>query len=271
MEKKEIFELLKTFGLSDYESLAYASLVFIGPSKASEISKKANIPQSKIYDVLNKLIEKEMVDFIGGRPKEFKALPPEIALRNLLEEKKKEIEKLNEKIKILSKFLRPLPKEEVLEGVWTTKGKGLRNFINRVCEMFDKAKEYAYVITRDFTWASSLARAVEDCNKRGVIIRTITMKEIDSSNYWRAKWYYSHGVQIKIFKTRVHPRIIVVDGKEVLIRLDHNPTKRKRFRFTSIYSTDPSLAKVFDVYVKMLWKRAEPVNFKSLKLKLPEG
>ena len=38
--------------------------------------------------------------------------------------------------------------------------------------------------------------------------------------------------------------------------------------FISIYSTDPSLAKIFDFYMKSLWERAEPVNFEKIALAL---
>jgi hypothetical protein len=131
--------------------------------------------------------------------------------------------------------------------------------MNRVSEMFDRSKEYVYVISRDFNWSSNLARAVKASIKRGVKVRTIAMKEIDEKSYERAKWYASYGVEIRLFKTKVHPRIIVVDGKEVLIRLDHEPTRKERFPFTSLWSQDASLVNVFDAYVKNLWKSAKPI------------
>lgn len=89
------------------------------------------------------------------------------------------------------------------------------------------------------------------------------MGKIDDANYYRAKWYDAHGIQLKIFKTEVHPRIVVVDGKEVLIRLDHDPLK-KRFTFHSLWSEDPGLVKVMDEYMKNLWRMAETVNFSKI-------
>jgi len=266
MEKEEILKMLHKFGLTEYEAAAYSTLVFLGSAKAGKISKGSNIPQSKIYGVLDQLMEKQLVEFLGGRPKEFKAIPPKVALGNLIENKEKEIKGLYEKAEMLSKFLRPLPPKEVFEGVWTTKGKGLKDFINRLSDMYDRTKNYAYCLTRDFTWSSRLAKSVKGCQKRGVEIRTITMGEINEKNYTMAKWFYSHDVKIKLFKTKVHPRIITTDGKEVLIRLDRNPVKRERFPFISIYSADISLARVFDDYMKNLWKIAEPVNFEKLAI-----
>lgn len=265
MKRKEILETLMEFGLTEYESMAYATLSSIGPAKAARISKESGIPQSKIYEVLEKLMEKQLVEFLGGKPKEFRAVPAKVGLVNLLEREEGRIRRLYPKVEDVSKYLKPfVMKEEILEGVWTTKGKGLKDFVNRLCDMFERTKSYAYVISRDFTWSSNLAKIVKSCVKRGVTIRTIAIRGVDEKNYYRAKWYYSNGVKIKILKTSVHPRVIVTDGKEALIRLDRKPTKKTRFPFVSIYSTDRSLVKVFDTYMKNLWQIAEPVNFTQL-------
>ena len=267
MERKEIIEILKNFNLTRYEAYAYTALLTLGPSKASDISKEAEVPQSKIYSVLEKLTDKHLVEFAGGTPKRFRAVSPNIGLRTLLEERELALKELKSKINFLAKSLKSL-KREVIEGVWTTKGKGLTDFVNRLSDMYDRGKKYAYVVTRDFTWSPRVAKSVKAAIKRGVKIGGISIKGIDKTNYHRAKWFNDRGVTIKVFKTDVHPRIIDVDGREVLIRLDYNPTATRNFKFTSLYSADPSLVKVFDVYMKNLWKIAKPVDFDKLARKL---
>jgi len=259
----EAKDLLKKFGLSEYEALAYSTLLSLGSAKASIIGKDSGIPQSKVYEVLEQLANKQLVEFVGGRPKEFRAIPPQVALTNLLEERKSELKELEESIKLLQS-IRPI-RENVIEGIWTAKGKGLKEFVNRVCEMFDRVEKYAYVISRDFTFSPKLGEAVKNAVKRGATVRIIAMRGIDEKNYYQAKWYHSHKVQIRIFVTNVHPRIMVADGKEVLIRLDHNPIRQEKFPFTSLYSTDPALVKVFDSYMKSIWKSAKEVNLDDFK------
>jgi sugar-specific transcriptional regulator TrmB len=262
--RMEAKDLLKKFGLGEYEALAYSTLLSLGSGKASVIGKDSGIPQSKVYEVLEQLANKQLVEFVGGRPKEFRAIPPQVALTNLLEERKRELKELEESIKLLQS-IKPV-KQNVIEGIWTAKGRGLKEFVNRVCEMFSRVEKYAYVISRDFTYSPKLGEAVKECVRRGADVRIIAMKGIDEKNYYQAKWYYSNKVQIRIFVTNVHPRIMVADDKEVLIRLDHNPTKQERFPFTSLYSTDPALVKVFDSYVKSIWKSAKEVNLEKFKL-----
>lgn len=260
-------EALKEFGLSDYEAKAYSALIFLGSANASEICKESKVPQSKIYEVIDKLVEKRLVEVYGVKPKEFKAVAPEVMLRNLMEEKEKKVKELKGKIESLIKFIKiPRPSTEVLEGVWTSKGKGWKDFIDRLCDMFDRSQKYAYVVSRDFSWSSKLAESVKSCKKRGVEIRTIFIGEINETNYSRAKWFHDHGVNIKMFRTKVHPRMIDADGKEVLIRLDTSPTERERFAFTSIWSKDASLAKVIDTYLKGIWKKTKDVDFGKKKI-----
>lgn len=261
MEKKNIFSSLKLFGLTEYESKAYTTLVLKGSSKAGILARESKIPQSKIYEVLENLMSKHLVEMFSGRPKEFKAIPPKSAMESLMDEKEKEFSHLKAQASKISSILKPQDDQEILGGVWTHKGEKWNQFFNRLSEMLENADKYAYAITRDFSWTSKLNDAVAKVVKDKVDFRIMGMGQINDSNRARAKWYLDHGIPVKIFETSIHPRILVVDGKEVLIRLDHNPLK-KEFSFHSIWSQDPSLVKVMDEYMKNLWKMSKPVKIK---------
>jgi len=261
MEMDEILQILKKFGLSFYEASVYATLIKLGPSKAGEICRHASVPQSKIYEVLDNLINKHFVEFVNGRPKQFKAIPPSITLKSKIEEEKKKLDELQSMINVVEQVRR---EENVIEGIWASKSEGLKDFVARLCYMYDKSKKYVYLITRDFTWTPSLVDSVKRCLKRGVKIRAITMTEINEDNYHRAMFFSRCGVEIRLYKVGNHPRIIVVDGTDVLLRLDENPNKPRNFRFTSLYSTEPTLVAIFDNYLKNLYKNSKPIDFNLL-------
>lgn len=264
MEKREILEILGKFGMNEYESKVYSTMVLLGPTKAGNISKESKVPQSKIYEVLDQLIEKQLVEFLGGRPKEFRAIPPQFALRTLIQNKEGNISELKSLITELNRFLKPNSTyEEISEGIWVSKGRGFIEFFDKVSQMLGNAKKYAYALTRDFSYSPQLRDAVKNCKKRRVDLKIIGMGTINEANYYRAKWYDAHGIQLKILPLQVYPRILVVDGKEVLIRLDHDPLK-KRFSFHSLWSEDPGLVKVMDEHMKNLWKMASPIDFRKI-------
>ena len=64
----ENIHVLKGLGLTLYEAQAYITLTSLISTTAVEISKKSNIPRSKIYDVLKKLEEKKFIEIEDGRP-----------------------------------------------------------------------------------------------------------------------------------------------------------------------------------------------------------
>jgi sugar-specific transcriptional regulator TrmB len=263
MEKEEILKVLVDCGLSEYESKVYASLVLLGPSKAGTISKKSNVPQSKIYEILGQLTEKRMVEVFDGRPKEFKATDPNIVLKEILQQRMMKIDSLSSRVEEVSNFLRPKEKESTINGIWVVKGDKYREFFNRTAGMLSRSEKYVYAITRDFSRSSTLSKEVKKCVGRGVKINVVGMEDIGEKNYYKAKWYYDHGIRLRIFDTKIHPRIVVVDGKEILIRLDYNPNKRERFRFNSMWSEDPSLVTVMDNYMKSIWRNSKPVRIRD--------
>jgi HTH-type transcriptional regulator, sugar sensing transcriptional regulator len=73
---------LKEFGLTEYETKAYISLVESGSLAASELSRIASIPYSKIYEIIGNLERKGWVESEQGRPSKYYAKPPSTALES---------------------------------------------------------------------------------------------------------------------------------------------------------------------------------------------
>ena len=67
--KTNIHELLKQLGLTEYESKTLNTLFQLKEEKAPEISRDAQVPKTRVYDVLDGLVKKGLVIEIQGRPK----------------------------------------------------------------------------------------------------------------------------------------------------------------------------------------------------------
>jgi sugar-specific transcriptional regulator TrmB len=78
MVVNDLIQHIKTLGFSEYEAKAYLCLLKIQPATAYEIAQGSGIPSSKIYEVIAKLVEKQvfMADGDEGK-KRFLALMPE--------------------------------------------------------------------------------------------------------------------------------------------------------------------------------------------------
>ena len=260
MKSEDILKFLQSVGLTEYEAKVYSTLSANGQMKAGEVSKDSGVPQSKVYWVLDDLIEKQMVEVAEGKPKEFRAVKSDVAVRRLIEDKEKKINSMKLDLREFSTHMKPMKKNETSTGIWTSKGRNWIEFFNKSSEMVAKSRKYVHGVTRDYSRSARLAEVIDSASKRGVKMKVIGMQKIDESNWFKAKWYLDHGVEMRIIDTNIHPRIVVMDGKEVLLRLDHEHKKKEGFPFSSVWSEDPSLVKVFDTYVKNVWENAAPVD-----------
>lgn len=81
---KELNSFLKSANLSSYETSAYFTLLKSDTLTARDISKKSNVPIGRIYEILQELKLKGMIEVQNSRPKYYKSLPFNLALQNLI-------------------------------------------------------------------------------------------------------------------------------------------------------------------------------------------
>jgi sugar-specific transcriptional regulator TrmB len=81
VENESLVDILRKFGLTEYEAKVYLALVSLGPSSGKEISQATGIVYSKIYNILNSLIQKGWISYRDDeRPKIYVPNPPDIVL-----------------------------------------------------------------------------------------------------------------------------------------------------------------------------------------------
>jgi HTH-type transcriptional regulator, sugar sensing transcriptional regulator len=74
-----LIDRLREIGLGDYEARLYLALVKRHPATGYELARSAGVPSSKVYEVLGRLQEKDLV-FVtdgGGRGKRYVPVDPE--------------------------------------------------------------------------------------------------------------------------------------------------------------------------------------------------
>lgn len=126
-------EVLKKYGLSEYESKAYATLVQLGSASVREICKFAGIPQPRAYDTLAKLESRGLVETQEGRPMIYRAVPPKDAFERLEKGLKAQT------AMAVEEFASRYGYERSNAEMWTIKGQ--TNIINKIEEMLEVVKE----------------------------------------------------------------------------------------------------------------------------------
>lgn len=117
-----IEKTLEQIGLTRGETQVYTALLELGLTSTGAITKRANIASSKVYEVLQRLLNKGLVNFvIKNGVKHYDATPPE-RLIDFLEEKKEDLTKAQDDIKKIIpeiKLRRKTAKEENHVSVYT--------------------------------------------------------------------------------------------------------------------------------------------------------
>lgn len=163
-------ELLRACGLTQNESLVYLSLLKIGKATSSKIVKEAKISGGKIYETLEKLIQKGLVkSIIENGVKNFIANEPEMLIQ-YIKDKEKELHKKEAELERILPKLRNLKEHDhKLENVSLIKGlKGVKPLVYKALKGGKKIK----------------------------IMGVTSKKEIKYNNFWR-QW---HSERVKLRK-----------------------------------------------------------------------
>ncbi len=182
---KEIIDEFQKIGLNKYESKAFVALLKEDTLTAGEISKKANIPRPRTYDILESLEEKGMCSIQPGRPTKYKSNPLEEAIRNLKEKKKKEhereIKKMDEvKNKIQTKLKerkgrREKTKQNPHDFLWFLRNKEKLN--SKIRKLLEEAREEIVLATDTedaLEHIKEYGKEFQEAKNRGTNIKIIT-------------------------------------------------------------------------------------------------
>ena len=124
MNNSATFELLEKLGLTEYEAKTLNTLFKLKEAEAPTISRTAQVPKTRVYDVLEKLIARELIIELKGRPKLYRAIDPKKAIDLLILNKKGQLDELEEEATQLKENLIIInEKEEFGEKVMKVKDK----------------------------------------------------------------------------------------------------------------------------------------------------
>ncbi len=124
---------LEAAGLTSVEIKVYLTLLDLGSAKAGEISRRSGIHRRSVYDAMERLIEKGLVSYIKMNDRRvYQATDPK-RLLDLVEEKKKDIEKVMPELSLKFKMCR-----EKQETVFFRGKEGLRTIFE---DQIDEGKE----------------------------------------------------------------------------------------------------------------------------------
>jgi sugar-specific transcriptional regulator TrmB len=157
-------EQLEQFGLSTYAARTFVALVGLGPGTAKDVSRTADVPRTRVYDAVDELRARGMVDVQQSSPKEFWAISAETAGRKFERE-------MTHRTGVLTTALNELEPAQHIEeqqGVWTVEGQAA--VTDRVLEFVDGATDEIVYMTVEDLLTEDVVDGLRAAAERGVTI-----------------------------------------------------------------------------------------------------
>jgi HTH-type transcriptional regulator, sugar sensing transcriptional regulator len=126
-------QLLLEAGLTEREIKVYLALLELGSTSTGPLVKKSGIPNCKVYEALEKLINKGLASYIiVSKVKHFQASDPEMLL-NFIDEKKKRIKEIIPELKSKQNLKKKAQEATIYEGI-----RGFKTAMERLLQTVPK-------------------------------------------------------------------------------------------------------------------------------------
>lgn len=138
-------EILREIGLTEGEIRVYTSLISLGKSSTGAIMDKSGISSSKVYLILEKLIEKGLVSFIvENNVKKFQPANPNTIIE-FIRKKKETLQELENKSQELVEDINSMLGKYEEETAQVYRGfKGIETAFTRMVEETDEGEEHLF-------------------------------------------------------------------------------------------------------------------------------
>ncbi|MFH1424100.1 MAG: helix-turn-helix domain-containing protein [archaeon] len=261
MANDETLNLLKRVGLNQYESRTYVALLASGNSTAGDLSELANVPRSRVYDVLTSLEKKGFAMVEVGRPVKYSGVSPEDAINHIKgrheEEHKKKLSSLEELEDSLREELDALYEKGKIaddpeESVGLIRGKA--NLYNQIKKLIETSEKSVVKMTDAPGFArleKHCAEAMKTAKKNGVKTRIIVTA---NGSFKKSETLHQYAAIRK--HDGFSGRFFARDGKEAILVTASNTAQQD----TGLWVKSPYLTKYLEQLFDHAWEKGKAVG-----------
>ncbi|OVE83267.1 TrmB family transcriptional regulator [Natronolimnobius baerhuensis] len=161
---EQAVQLLIELGLTEYEARCFVALSRVSTATASEVATLSEVPRSRVYDAVERLHRRGLVDIQQSDPREYRAISTDAALESLRNQYTDTLEATDEALSNLQQSSHP---DE--QGAWAIADHD--HVSDRVESFLKEATEEVYVLAADeSTFGRSFLDALESASDRDVTV-----------------------------------------------------------------------------------------------------
>ena len=158
-------EQLEHFGLSNYAARTFVALASLGTGTARDISQVSEVPRTRVYDAIDELHDRGLVDVLQSSPKQFWAISADTASRSF----QNDLQHRTDVLRTALGELEPIKRRAEQRGVWTVNGETA--VTDRVLEFFATAEDEIVYMTVEGLLSDDLIEGLLEAGERGVSIK----------------------------------------------------------------------------------------------------
>ena len=248
MNELSINGFLERLGLTEYESKTLSTLFKLSEAEAPEISRLAQVPKTRVYDVLDKLVKKKLVIEIRGRPKKYRVIDSHKAIEQLVEKRRLEIRELEEMSNSVRELLSQGTRAREEHGEAVMKVKDKHDFEKILSQEIEHAENTIIAFTELSDKNHSLVEAIQKARERNIEIRLLNafhfesikkrLRDIDLK-------HAEHGLNA-----------FIIDNKKVVLALSDFKRDKPEYHFTIWHENKP-LVNALNHYFEKCWRETK--------------
>jgi len=239
MTNFEAYDLLGKLGLTEYEAKTLGTLFKLREAEAPAISRTAQVPKTRVYDVLEKLIQKNLIIEINGRPKLYRAIEPQKAIDSLITVKKSQLNLLEkEAFELKDTLILGTEKEEIGEKVMKVKNK--QDFERILGQELLKANKTIQGLTEITDDHNIIQEALKRAKDKDVTIKLLNSYPTKKLKDLAEVKHLNHGLNA-----------FIIDNKKVVFAISDFKKEKPEYHFTIMNEHQPmvgALTHYFDCY-----------------------
>jgi sugar-specific transcriptional regulator TrmB len=253
---------LTRLGLTTYEAKAYVALLGRDSFTAAQVSRQAELPRQRIYDVLGSLVEKGLASTRPGSVVKYSAVAPDLAIERLVLAHRHELADLERSAEAIIAELAPayrsgLEKTDPLEYIEVLRDAGAIN--ERFAELQASVKREILVYTKP-PYATPPQENLEGLE----VTRTHTARSVyemsafDDPNVIAGIRRFIEAGEEARFVQELPLKLVIIDETIVMFGMQ-DPVGHGR-DLTIMVVEHPSLAKVLKTSFEATWERGLTID-----------
>lgn len=255
---------LRRLGLSEYASRAYLALLDLGETDARSVSRLAKVPAAKIYQTLDHLNERGLVEVIPDSPRRYVPMPIKRYIDRMRRDHESAIRDLGKRESDITGLFPVKGDREIRDRGNHVVVRGRRNVMERMALATQTAREDLLMLaTRGMPGRiADLAKPLQTAKDRGVRLRLLAHPEHVGDE--RLAEIFA------ISEVRIAPRIreapsdtsigLIDRSRAMVVHFVPDDDSRTNGQDVALLSDEQGTAHLLSFMLENLWETASPLE-----------